>query len=59
MKPLPDKFPAGLRMALQALYSTAPVTDADMAEHRRLVAAEMARAEARRRKDTPQRVMPL
>ena len=38
----------GLERALSALYGP-PATDADRREHERLVAREMARAEAQRR----------
>lgn len=38
----------GIKAALAALYSP-PMTDAESQEYRRLIAREMARAEARRR----------
>lgn len=41
-------FPDGLKRALAALYSREPVTDEHRAEHRRLVAAQRARDEAKR-----------
>lgn len=43
-----DQFPEGMQRALSALYSREPMTDADRAEHRRLVAAQVARDEAAR-----------
>jgi len=42
-----NKWPQGFQRALQALYSHEPVTDADMEEHRRLVARQTARDAAR------------
>lgn len=38
----------GLQRALHALYSDDPMTAADMDEHRRLLARQMARDEAKR-----------
>lgn len=48
MKPLPPDYGERLQGALRALYGPPP-TDADRREHERLVAREMARAEAQRR----------
>lgn len=47
-----DMFPAGMQRALAALYA-GPLSDAERQEHEQRVAAEMARAEARRA-PTPQ-----
>lgn len=47
-----DQFPEGMQRALAALYSREPMTDADRAEHRRLVAAQAARDEAARAQST-------
>lgn len=49
-----DQFPDGMKRALAALYSREPVTDADRAEHRCLVAAQAARDEAARNKEQQQ-----
>lgn len=49
----PSLFPEGFKLALAALYSREPVTEADMHEHRRMVAAQAARDEAKR-KPSPQ-----
>lgn len=47
MKPSPHTS-EGIKAALEALYSP-PMTDEESREFRRLIAREMARAEARRR----------
>lgn len=59
MRPKPhNPTPEGLRRALDALSGLyGAVTDADRKAHRQMVAAEMARAEARRR-DEPQLELP-
>lgn len=46
----------GIKAALKALHSP-PMTDEESREYRRLIAREMARAEARRRK-SPQLELP-
>lgn len=43
-----NKFPDGLRRALAALYGREPLTPEHVAEHKRLVARQMARDEAAR-----------
>ena len=47
MKPSP-RTNEGIKAALKALYSP-PMTDEESREYRRLIAREMARAEAKRR----------
>lgn len=42
-----NKWPKAAQEARKALYDTTPVTDADRAEHARLVAREYARREAK------------
>lgn len=54
-----NTIPAGFLVALRTLYSPEPVTDADRAEHKRLVAAQAARDEAKRSGDQPQRAIDL
>ncbi len=55
MKP---NTPAWIDKCLIALDSAEPVTPADIEEHKRLIAAEMARAE-QRRNPQPQPELPL
>lgn len=55
MKPNPHAC-EGIKAALAALYSP-PMTDEESREYRRLIALEMARAEARRRQ-SPQMGLP-
>lgn len=46
---VPNLFPEGFKRALAAIYSREPVTDAERAEHARLVALQAARDDAARR----------
>lgn len=48
-----NKWPKAAQESRRALYDTSPVTDAERAEHKRLVAREYARCEARNN-PTPQ-----
>lgn len=47
-----NQSPDGLKRALTALYSREPLTDAHRAEHKRLVARQIARDEAKRNEST-------
>lgn len=55
MKPNPHAC-EGIKAAMKALYSP-PMTDEESREYRRLIAREMARAEAKRRQ-SPQMELP-